>query len=204
MELLEIAGMTSLMRVRSKLSEQAEDETNKIIAPPSKIHLAKGECPISITPVVEVTQMNITSDSVLVSRDFPEIKVKSEITKEELSMLDENCNDQVKENMLSRDCYICKVCKKQFAMRKNLLEHFRRIHREVMFSCEHCDKKFISEFNLKNHIISHRGNQIREELTQSINPVVEVTQMSITLDSREENPFMVIKDCAKNKVKANL
>ena len=129
MELLEIPGCTSLMRVNSKsskFSEQAEAKRVKIVAPPSMIHLAIEELPRSITPVVEVTQMSITPDSrnensIMVSKDYTEIKVKSEPTEEELSGLEDDFNEQVKENVLPRDCHICK---KQFMKRKNLLEHF--------------------------------------------------------------------------------
>jgi hypothetical protein len=169
MELLEIPGCTSLMRVNSKsskFSEQAEAKRVKIIAPSSTIHLAMEELPRSIIPVVEVTQMSITPDSlkenpIIMSKDCTKIKVKSEPAEEDLSQLDDELYEQVKENVLPRDCHICK---KQFMKRKNLFEHFRRVHREVMFSCEHCDLKFVSEFILKTHIKSH---QVKENVLPS-------------------------------------
>jgi len=167
MELLEIPGCTSLMRVDSKpskFSEQAEAKSVKIIAPPSMIHLAIEELPHSITPVVEVTQMTITSDSLeentsMVSEESAKINVKSEPT-EELSGVEGEVNEQVKENVLPRQCH---VCNKQFTKRKNLLMHIRRVHREIMFSCENCDMKFVSEFNLKKHIKSHI-EQVKENM----------------------------------------
>ena len=52
----------------------------------------------------------------------------------------------------------CKTCGKRFGTNQLLRQH-EKSHQERKFGCEHCDKKFVFNHHLKEHMVVHTGER---------------------------------------------
>ena len=52
----------------------------------------------------------------------------------------------------------CKTCGKGFGTNQLLRQH-EKSHQERKFGCEHCDKKFVFNHHLKEHMVVHTGER---------------------------------------------
>ena len=51
-----------------------------------------------------------------------------------------------------------KECNKHYSHRRNLYRHVRDIHKHIRFPCNYCQKTFITQKTLDNHINKNHTN----------------------------------------------
>lgn len=65
-----------------------------------------------------------------------------------------------KHSDLHENGYLCKFCKKEFAVKSDMSNHIFADHKEDQkHACDHCDKSFTQKSSLKEHIRTHFPNE---------------------------------------------
>ena len=146
MEFLDIPGRIDMTRIGNR-SFELHSKLNRSGNETEHVALANLETlPRSYTPVVEIKRMNLVNVVKLLPQDSAEVNRNISWTDVSGSA---KIVDRSRESDQSR---MCQFCKKMNSNWTALKKHIKNVHREALFSCGHCSKKFVLEKFLKEHV----------------------------------------------------
>ena len=257
MELLDIPGCVSMMRVQNKIKsnfnkneEQTQLCRNVEDMVPTRIKVnaeLKLEIEVELDEGSTETALYGSSNEMVDSSTKVQKKIRSKVSEngeqtkpvgnvedmastrmkvdDELKLeLDVDVDDECAETALSSKEMVdistkagqgqlreCHVCKQMYPTWKSWTSHFRLVHREAMFPCIHCGKKFVLEKTLKDHVYrEHEGDGIGCEYChytyrnrELLNAHKYRRHRAEMISCRFCNMRFIHKDTLKNHIKKN-
>lgn len=101
--------------------------------------------------------------------------------------------------------YQCYICGKE--LNSSLAKHLRRHLNDRQFSCVLCDKKFVSGFELKQHLLTHKKGTFQENSkrgTPSLHKREPKLYKALDAPANPEGPLIAIPATQQEMMEANI